>query len=277
MLRRTPPLNAALAISEPEGGSDVRNLRTTARRSGPERTPTGANLLGGQDKLEHELARAREVVAGAKHSGSATLGTFEQTRPMVAAQALGIARAALEYVTEYANRREAFGAPIIDNQGIAFPLADLATRIDARPPSHLAGVVDGRHRSAVRPRRGVDVETGGQRGRGRLHRAGHPDDGWLGVHQGPPRREVVPGCQVVHHLRGHQRDSAHRHPHALGAADGKPPMHVDLEPTGGPLNAMFGRGTPARTRAANTALALRDRVPQPIMQLAMKVLRPPRK
>lgn len=40
---------------------------------------------------------------------------------MVAAQSLGIARAALEYMTAYANRREAFGAPIIDNQGIAFP------------------------------------------------------------------------------------------------------------------------------------------------------------
>ncbi len=63
-----------------------------------------ANLLGGQDKLEHKLAKAREAVEGGKHSGSATLGTFEQTRPMVAAQALGIARAALEYATEYANR-----------------------------------------------------------------------------------------------------------------------------------------------------------------------------
>ncbi|BBZ50324.1 hypothetical protein BST25_16955 [Mycobacterium heidelbergense] len=38
-----------------------------------------ANLLGGQEKLEHKLARAREAAAG-----SATLGTFEQTRPMVA-------------------------------------------------------------------------------------------------------------------------------------------------------------------------------------------------
>ena len=34
---------AALAISEPEGGSDVRNLRTTARRSGPKRTLTGSS------------------------------------------------------------------------------------------------------------------------------------------------------------------------------------------------------------------------------------------
>ena len=90
-----------------------------------------ANLLGGQEKLEHKLAKAREAVAGGKRSGSATLGTFEQTRPMVAAQAIGIARAALEYATTYATQREAFGGPIIDNQGIAFPLAEIATQIDA--------------------------------------------------------------------------------------------------------------------------------------------------
>ena len=47
---------------------------------------------------------------------------------MVAAQAIGIARAALEYATTYATQREAFGGPIIDNQGIAFPLAELATQ-----------------------------------------------------------------------------------------------------------------------------------------------------
>jgi acyl-CoA dehydrogenase len=64
---------------------------------------------------------------------------------------------------------------------------------------------------------------------------------------------------------------------ALGAADGKPPLHVDLEPTGGPLNKMFGRGTPVRTRLASSALAARDGIPQPVMQLAMKVLRPPGK
>ena len=61
-----------------------------------------ANLLGGQENLEHRLAKARELVAGGERSGSATLGTFEQTRPMVAAQAIGIARAALEYATRYA-------------------------------------------------------------------------------------------------------------------------------------------------------------------------------
>ena len=64
---------------------------------------------------------------------------------------------------------------------------------------------------------------------------------------------------------------------ALGAADGKPPMHVYLEPTGGPLNRMFGRGTPLRDSVADAALSAKDRVPAPIMRLAMNVLRPPRK
>ena len=65
--------------------------------------------------------------------------------------------------------------------------------------------------------------------------------------------------------------------HALGAGDGASPLHIDLEPNGGPLNRMFGRGTPARARVANAALSMRDRVPQPAMALVMKVLRPPRK
>jgi acyl-CoA dehydrogenase len=52
----------------------------------------GENLLGGEERLEHKLARAREAIGDGRHSGSATLGTFEQTRPMVAAQALEIAR-----------------------------------------------------------------------------------------------------------------------------------------------------------------------------------------
>jgi acyl-CoA dehydrogenase len=64
---------------------------------------------------------------------------------------------------------------------------------------------------------------------------------------------------------------------ALGAADGKPPLHVDIEPTGGPLNKMFGRGAELRTRAASAALSAKDRVPAPIMRVAMNMLRPPRK
>jgi alkylation response protein AidB-like acyl-CoA dehydrogenase len=59
------------------------------------------------------------------------MATFEATRPSVAAMAVGIARAAYEYSLGYAKERVAFGKPIIQNQAIAFMLADMATEIDA--------------------------------------------------------------------------------------------------------------------------------------------------
>ena len=182
-------------MSEPEGGSDVRNLRTRARRDGdewvidghkiwignggianvhvvnatvdpelghrgqalfivPGGTP-GLEMVRKLDKLGCRASHTAELrstaaasrprtcsaatpsssarmqKARAARRRSATLGAFEQTRPMVAAQALGIARAALEYAVEYATKREAFGGPIIDKQGISFPLADLAADLDA--------------------------------------------------------------------------------------------------------------------------------------------------
>ncbi len=57
--------------------------------------------------------------------------TFEVSRPTVGAQALGIARAAYDYALEYAKERVQFGRPIIENQAIAFTLADMKLEIDA--------------------------------------------------------------------------------------------------------------------------------------------------
>src|SRR5690349_2646836 len=335
---------AALAISEPEGGSDVRNLRTTARRDGddwiidghkmwignggianvhvvnavvdqdlghkgqalfvvPGGTPglemvrkldklgcrashtaelkfndvrvPAANLLGGQDKLDHKLAKAREAVEGAAHSGSATLGTFEQTRPMVAAQALGIARAAMEYATEYANRRVAFGGPIIDNQGVAFPLADLATQIDAARlltwrASWMAatGVPFDRGEGSMSKLAASEVavrttEQALQTMGGWGYITDHPVEKW---YRDAKLYTIFEGTSEIQRIVI---------AHALGAADGKPPLHVDLEPSGGPLNRWFGRGTPLRTGVASAALSSKDQVPEPVMRLAMKVLQPP--
>ena len=89
----------------------------------------GSCLLGGKDKLDAKLARARER----GHSGEKqpAMTTFEATRPSVGAQALGIARAAYEYSLEYAKERKAFGKPIVMHQAIAFKLANMATEIDA--------------------------------------------------------------------------------------------------------------------------------------------------
>ena len=56
---------------------------------------------------------------------------FDKIRPIIAAQALGIAQGAYEYALHYSKSRMAFGEPISQFQGIQFKLADMATSIEA--------------------------------------------------------------------------------------------------------------------------------------------------
>jgi alkylation response protein AidB-like acyl-CoA dehydrogenase len=56
---------------------------------------------------------------------------LDRSRPGIAAQALGIGQAALDYAARYATERHAFGKPIADQQGIQFMLADMATALEA--------------------------------------------------------------------------------------------------------------------------------------------------
>ena len=163
-----------------EGGRKIKKLGLRASHTADVflddvRVP-GSCLLGGKERLERRLAKARERLAAAQaqaqaevraqeqaaaqgqgqgQAGSgaaggaataatveqrvaqvqgqaqqAAMATFEVSRPTVGAQALGIARAAYEYALEYAGRREAFGRAIIENQAIAFTLADVRTEIE---------------------------------------------------------------------------------------------------------------------------------------------------
>jgi alkylation response protein AidB-like acyl-CoA dehydrogenase len=101
----------------------------------------GSQLLGSKEKLDARLAKARERAAAAargetiatsrEKGGQAAMATFEASRPSVGAQAVGIARAAYEYALDYAKTREQFGRPIIQNQAVAFQLADMKTKLDA--------------------------------------------------------------------------------------------------------------------------------------------------
>ncbi|MFM9044168.1 MAG: acyl-CoA dehydrogenase family protein, partial [bacterium] len=88
----------------------------------------GNCVLGGKEKLDERIARVKE---GKKSRSQAAMATFEATRPTVGAQAVGIARAAYEYALDYAKEREQFGRKIIENQAIAFTLADMKLEIDA--------------------------------------------------------------------------------------------------------------------------------------------------
>jgi butyryl-CoA dehydrogenase len=57
--------------------------------------------------------------------------TFDQTRPGIAAQGVGLAQGALDAAVEYSRERETFGRPIIAHQAVQHMLADMATQIEA--------------------------------------------------------------------------------------------------------------------------------------------------
>lgn len=74
-----------------------------------------ANILGGREGLGF----------------ISTMRTFDQSRPGVAAQAVGIAQGALEAAIKYAHSRIQFEKPISSFQGIQWMLADMATKVEA--------------------------------------------------------------------------------------------------------------------------------------------------
>jgi len=85
-------------------------------------------LLGGPDKLEKKLERARSGQSTGRSSGA--LATFEITRPLVGASALGIAQAAYEWTLGYLEDKSEEGVPVLEQQRAQQTLADVATEIE---------------------------------------------------------------------------------------------------------------------------------------------------
>jgi len=59
------------------------------------------------------------------------MGAFDHTRPVVAAGALGLSRAAMEHSIDYSLERQTFGVPIAQHQAVAFMIAEMARDVEA--------------------------------------------------------------------------------------------------------------------------------------------------
>ena len=177
--------------------------RTSTSTTAASRLP----LLGGKEKLDERLARVREGKSG---QSQAAMQTFEASRSTVAAQAIGIARAAYEYALDYAKERRQFGRAIIENQAIAFTLADMKTEIDAARLLVWRAAWMGRNRipftnaegSMSKVKAGEVAVWASERAMQILGGNGYTRSS-RGAHA--PRREDL------RHLRGHGRDPAPGH------------------------------------------------------------------
>jgi alkylation response protein AidB-like acyl-CoA dehydrogenase len=96
-----------------------------------------------EDKMGIRGSPTREVILtdaripadrliGAEGEGfRIALKTLDHSRPLIGAQALGIAQGALDAASRYAVERVQFGKPIAEFQGVSFMLADMAMQLEA--------------------------------------------------------------------------------------------------------------------------------------------------
>jgi alkylation response protein AidB-like acyl-CoA dehydrogenase len=122
-----PPGTAGLSMGQKFRKHGIRASHTAEVVLSDVRIP-GRCVVGGRERLEERLARVRE---GGRGGEQAAMKTFEASRPGVAAMAVGVARAAVEYAADYSRSRVQFGRPIGQNQGVAFMLADMRASVDA--------------------------------------------------------------------------------------------------------------------------------------------------
>jgi acyl-CoA dehydrogenase len=74
---------------------------------------------------------AENMLGEENHGFKLAMTTLDRTRPAVSSMAVGIARAAFEFASEYSKERVQFGVPIAMHQAVAFMIADMATKIEA--------------------------------------------------------------------------------------------------------------------------------------------------
>ena len=130
--------NAAMVVAVTDAGAGKRGISAFLVRTD---TP-GWNVLRAERKLGHRsndtcqialdnLEVPAEDMLGAPGEGlKVAFSGLESGRIVVAAQAIGVARAAFDAALAYARERRTFGKAIVEHQAVAFQLADMATEIE---------------------------------------------------------------------------------------------------------------------------------------------------
>ncbi len=113
---------SAFVVERDRPGLSIGKLET---KMGVRGSPTGEVVL-------QDCAIPAENLIGDEGAAFGyAMGALDGSRPMVGAQAVGIAQGALDAAAVYATERMQFGSRIADFQGIQFLLADMATRLEA--------------------------------------------------------------------------------------------------------------------------------------------------
>jgi acyl-CoA dehydrogenase len=194
---------------------------------------------------------------------------------MVAAQALGIARAALEFACDYASKREAFGGPILEKQGISFPLADLATDLDAaRLLTWRASWMAAQHQE-YHHAEGSMSKLKASETAVRITEQAIQVCGGYGYVRDLPVEKWYRDAKLYTIFEG--TSEIQRMVIGRTLEDPAPPLHHRLPADGPPLSRQFGRGTKRRSLAAGKAMRLASKTPPSLMKLPMKVITPPQK
>ncbi|MFH1151374.1 MAG: acyl-CoA dehydrogenase family protein [Actinomycetota bacterium] len=128
---------STFAMTDPDKG--VRGISAFAVEKGFEGLSVGhiedkMGLRGAQvsEIMFEDCFVPEENMLGGRGEGfTVAMKTLDNSRPLVGAQALGIAQGALDVAVEWAREREQFGSPIGKLQGMQFLLADMKTQVEA--------------------------------------------------------------------------------------------------------------------------------------------------
>ncbi|HVQ90109.1 MAG TPA: acyl-CoA dehydrogenase family protein [Mycobacteriales bacterium] len=146
---------AIMARTSDDGARGISCLLTPADTAGlssqpPERKMGMASSPTAGLVLDGARVPAGRLIGAEGDGFRIAMAALDGGRLGIAACAVGVAQAALDYAVAYARERRQFGQPIVEFQGLAFLLADLATQVEAGRALYLAAA---RRRDAGRPYR----------------------------------------------------------------------------------------------------------------------------